>query len=359
MSLPRYYWLLEKGAEWDWSKACQSAFDTLKYHLTSAPVLAYPDFHRQFIVDVDASGDGLGAVLSQREGKAERVVAEMLGLIWTLREFRPYLYGQRFLVRTDHSCLRCLTTFKEPEWRVAWWLESLAHFDFEVEHRAGRLHGNADAMEILGPLEKTPSGKRYVLVLMDYFTKWTATFPFANMEANTFPHHPQGNGQAERFNRTLLDMLSILVDGNLGHWVNMLPFVMLAYNSCVPANREPSWARNPRATPTPARLESASTEGLHEDAATAPKMPARPIRQRVTLLPERVLLAGDATKREARPWMGGAVSGSGGNGALDVPPGLPPLVPLMLPFGPIVHLLLVDLAILLHRKVVEVLVFLV
>ncbi|KRY03877.1 hypothetical protein T12_3403, partial [Trichinella patagoniensis] len=43
----------------------QSAFDTLKYHLTSAPVLAYPDFHRQFIVDVDASGDGLGAVLSQ------------------------------------------------------------------------------------------------------------------------------------------------------------------------------------------------------------------------------------------------------------------------------------------------------
>ncbi|KRZ50518.1 Retrovirus-related Pol polyprotein from transposon 17.6, partial [Trichinella nativa] len=64
--------LLEKGAEWDWSKACQSAFDTLKYHLTSAPVLAYPDFHRQFIVDVDASGDGLGAVLSQREEKAER-----------------------------------------------------------------------------------------------------------------------------------------------------------------------------------------------------------------------------------------------------------------------------------------------
>ncbi|KRX35647.1 Retrovirus-related Pol polyprotein from transposon [Trichinella murrelli] len=70
----------------------------------------------------------------------------MLSLVWTLREFHPYLYGQRFLVRTDHSCLRCLTTFKEREWRVARWLESLAHFDFEVEHRAGRLHGNADAL---------------------------------------------------------------------------------------------------------------------------------------------------------------------------------------------------------------------
>ncbi|KRX29412.1 Retrovirus-related Pol polyprotein from transposon, partial [Trichinella sp. T6] len=59
----------------NWSKTCQSAFDELKYHLTSAPVLAYPDFHRQFIVDVVASGDGHGAVLSQREEKAERVVA--------------------------------------------------------------------------------------------------------------------------------------------------------------------------------------------------------------------------------------------------------------------------------------------
>ncbi|KRY54967.1 hypothetical protein T03_6859 [Trichinella britovi] len=67
-------------------------------------------------------------------------------------------------------------------------------------------------------------------------------------------------------------------------------------------------------------------------------MPARPIRQRVTLLPERVLLAGDATKREARPWMGRAVSGSGGNGALDVPPGLPPLVPLIIPQIPQVAL---------------------
>ncbi|KRX75077.1 Retrovirus-related Pol polyprotein from transposon [Trichinella sp. T6] len=146
--------LLEKGAEWDWSKACQSAFDALKYHLTSAPILAYPEFHRRCTVDVDIRGDGLGAVLSQREGKAERVVAyasrtltkterrycatrrEMLGLVWALREFRPYLYGQRFLVRTDHSCLRWLRNFKEPE----------AQLDFEVEHRAGRLHGNADAL---------------------------------------------------------------------------------------------------------------------------------------------------------------------------------------------------------------------
>ncbi|KRX42752.1 Retrovirus-related Pol polyprotein from transposon 17.6, partial [Trichinella sp. T6] len=129
--------LLEGDAEWKWTEDCQVAFDALKHQLTSAPILAYPDFRRRFLVDVDASGDGLGAVLSQKDGNKERVVAyasrsltkperrycvtrrEMLGLVWALREFRPYLYGQRFLVRTDHSCLRWLRNFKEPEGQVA------------------------------------------------------------------------------------------------------------------------------------------------------------------------------------------------------------------------------------------------
>ncbi|KRX83986.1 Retrovirus-related Pol polyprotein from transposon [Trichinella sp. T6] len=103
-------------------------------------------------------------MLSQREGKTEGVVAyasrtltkgerrycatrkETLCLLWSLREFLPYFYNQRFLVRTDHSCLRWLRNFKEPEGHVAQWLENLAELDFEVEHRARRLHGNADAL---------------------------------------------------------------------------------------------------------------------------------------------------------------------------------------------------------------------
>ncbi|KRX61767.1 Retrovirus-related Pol polyprotein from transposon 17.6 [Trichinella sp. T9] len=156
MSPPRYTGCWKKrpsgqnGQMVNWSKACKSAFDELKYHLTSAPVLAYPDFHRQFIVDVDTSRDGLGAVLSQREGKAERVVAYASRTL--TKSQRRYCATQSemlslFLVRRDHGCLRWLTTFKEPEGQVARWLESLAELNYEVKHRApARLHGNADAL---------------------------------------------------------------------------------------------------------------------------------------------------------------------------------------------------------------------
>ena len=62
--------LSQKDVRFKWTQACQEAFTALKSKLTSAPVLAYPDFSLEFIVDADASGEGSGAVLSQVvEGK--------------------------------------------------------------------------------------------------------------------------------------------------------------------------------------------------------------------------------------------------------------------------------------------------
>jgi len=156
--------LTEKGRTWRWTGECDGAFSTLKERLTSAPILAFPDFSQQFIVDVDASGQGLGAVLSQCIAGKERVVAyasrtltkaerrycttrrEMLALVWAIRYFRPYLYGRPILARTDHSSLKWLQSFKEPEGQVARWLQILAEFHFTVEHRPGKKHGNADAL---------------------------------------------------------------------------------------------------------------------------------------------------------------------------------------------------------------------
>ena len=66
--------LLDKSRQWLWTEQCGRAFEALKTKLTSAPLLVYPNFKEEFIVDCDASDDGLGAVLSQNFQGTEHVV---------------------------------------------------------------------------------------------------------------------------------------------------------------------------------------------------------------------------------------------------------------------------------------------
>ena len=156
--------LTQAGRRWLWTEECDRAFLRLKQELASTPILVFPDFEKKFILDVDASGEGLGAVLSQSLDGSEHVIAyasrtlskterkycatrrELLALVWGARHFRPYLYGQSFRVRTDHNALRWLHSFKEPEGQVARWLEILAEYNMEIEHRQGKQHCNADAL---------------------------------------------------------------------------------------------------------------------------------------------------------------------------------------------------------------------
>ena len=160
--------LTERTATFDWTDECQAAFDELRRRLTSTPVLAYPNFTRQFILDTDASDTGIGAVLSQVDDEGrERVVAygsrlltkperrycvtrrELLAVVTFTRQYRSYLMGQRFLLRTDHGSLVWLRNFHEPEGQLARWLERLQEFDFEIVHRRGKRHTNADALSRL------------------------------------------------------------------------------------------------------------------------------------------------------------------------------------------------------------------
>ena len=163
------YRLSKKGVKFQWEPEQRKAFEELKHGLTSAPVLAYPDFSPDaglFVLDTDASQRlGIGTVLSQVQADGtERVVAcgsrslndhernycttrlEILALVTYVDYFRYYLAGCKFLVRTDHHSLKWLMSFREPEGQVARWLERLQEYNFEVEHRAGKLHYNADAM---------------------------------------------------------------------------------------------------------------------------------------------------------------------------------------------------------------------
>ena len=70
----------------------------------------------------------------------------MLALVDSLHYFRCYILGSKFRVRTDHSALQWLRTFKEPVGQVARWIERLAEYDVVIEHRPGKQHANADAL---------------------------------------------------------------------------------------------------------------------------------------------------------------------------------------------------------------------
>ena len=156
--------LTEKDQKFNWTTECSEAFDRLKHMLVTAPILAHPDFTKPFILDTDASNHAIGAVLSQKSGNKERVIAyasrtltkaerkycvtrkELLALVYFVKYFRHYLYGKKFTARTDHGSLRWLMNFKNPEGQVARWLEVLSTFPMTIEHRPGRLHGNADGL---------------------------------------------------------------------------------------------------------------------------------------------------------------------------------------------------------------------
>lgn len=486
--------LTEKGKRFRWGEDCQQAFIQLKSRLTTAPVLAYPDPQKRFVLDTDASDVGIGAVLSQEDGEAEHVVAyasraltkeerryattkkELLAMVTFTKFFKHYLLGKEFVLRTDHGSLRWLHNFQGLEGQLARWVEQLASFNYKIVHRPGKQHVNADALsrlpaftegasapplganpstqqqvpvisvcavraqglepsvsglgdelvqaqqddeeirqllqlkgvgqgdlhdrpglgqyaavweqlqiqehrlvrvppahsdaagvqvvlpksmvpavlgtlhntvtgghlgvqklqakvkdrfywpgwfrdvrkwcrecvdcgsrkdqgrspcaplvqsvpsrpyerialDVLGPLPETQRKNKYVLVIGDYFSKWTEAFPIPNQEAQTIarilaeewvcrfgtprsihsdqgrnfesslfkelcglldinktrtsPYHPQSDGLIERFNRTLLSMLSLFVDNNHSNWDALLPYVMMAYRSSVHAS---------------------------------------------------------------------------------------------------------------------------
>ena len=87
---------------------------------------------------------------------------ELLAVVAALQHFRHYLLGNHVTLRTDHRSLRWLNTFKRPERILARWIETLAEFDYEIEHRPGRLHCNADGVsqpackQCIGKVAKVP-----------------------------------------------------------------------------------------------------------------------------------------------------------------------------------------------------------
>lgn len=141
-----------------------NCFNTCKNILTNDPVLQYPDFTKPFILTTDASNFAIGAVLSQGEIPQDRPVAyasrtlndtetrystiekELLAIIWACKYFRPYLYGRKFKIYTDHRPLMWLHNLKEPNSKLMRWRLRLEEFDYQIIYKKGKFNTNADCL---------------------------------------------------------------------------------------------------------------------------------------------------------------------------------------------------------------------
>jgi RNase H-like domain found in reverse transcriptase/Reverse transcriptase (RNA-dependent DNA polymerase)/Integrase zinc binding domain/Integrase core domain len=157
--------LFKKGVPYEWTEKQQIAFDLLKERLAADPILRQPRMDRPFVLHTDWSSIGMGAVLAQEdENGQEYVVAyasrsnndaesrygsyegECLAAVWGITHFRPYVYGRRFKLITDNQPLKWIMETERLQGKLARWALILQEYSFEVIHRKGKRHGNADGL---------------------------------------------------------------------------------------------------------------------------------------------------------------------------------------------------------------------
>ena len=151
-----------------WSDEADESFKLLKSKLTSAPILAYADCTKPFILHVDASGTGLGGILYQMQDNKKRVIAyasrglnasernypahkrEFLALKWAIVEkFHDYLYGGKCEVYTDSNPLTYILSTAKLDATGHRWLAQLSSYDFSLHYKPGQSHVDADALSRL------------------------------------------------------------------------------------------------------------------------------------------------------------------------------------------------------------------
>ena len=163
-ALPLTAHLSAKSA-WRWTAKEQQAFDAIKRAFSAPLVLHRPDPGKPFVLQTDASAEGMGAVLFQLAHDGERrIIAyasakftktekkyhsneqECLAVFWALRRFSRYLEDGRFTLRTDNRALTWLNNIKDGKGKLHRWAIYLRSFDFKVEHIAGKHNELPDAL---------------------------------------------------------------------------------------------------------------------------------------------------------------------------------------------------------------------
>lgn len=181
-----------------WGEEQEKAFLALKEAATTAPVLAYPDFSKPFILTTDASSYALGFVLSQEFADGEHPIAygsrllrgselnygntdrEMLAVTQGVQHFRTYLYGRPFIIRTDHQAIPMIAKGKPTSRRVLKWLMEMEDYNYILQYTPATKIKHADALSRMRPNEEAdlnddshdPILSQQVAMLIDDGRQW-------------------------------------------------------------------------------------------------------------------------------------------------------------------------------------------
>ena len=147
------------------NEVARSAYQKLKKAVMSAPVLAYPDLNKEYLLETDASKLGLGAVLSQKQsyGRYHPVAfgsralhgvkvnyhstkLKYLAMKWSIEHFQTYLLGCRFKVCKDNNPLTYFLTSPNMDTMKQRWINELVKCDFSLEYQKGKNNTVADAL---------------------------------------------------------------------------------------------------------------------------------------------------------------------------------------------------------------------
>jgi len=159
------YALLKKEVAWTWSEEAQEAFNTFKEKLSDFPILKKLNFNKIFILHTDWSALGISVIIGQldEEGK-EYVIAyasrnnnkaennyssyerECLAIVWVVIHFKPYLYGTKFTLYTNHQPIKWLMTNDKLIGKLARWALILQEYEFKVIHQPSITHQSMDTM---------------------------------------------------------------------------------------------------------------------------------------------------------------------------------------------------------------------
>ena len=165
--------LLRKGSKWAWLEQQQTAFEEAKELLQSTDLLVHFDPEKELVLATDASDYGVGAVLSHKmkngterpigyvsrslqeaERKYSTLEKETLAIIFGVKKFHQFLYGHRFIIKTDHKPLEGLLNEKkgipsQAAPRIQRWALTLSSYEYEISYKAGQTNGNADGLSRL------------------------------------------------------------------------------------------------------------------------------------------------------------------------------------------------------------------